>query len=68
MVTPEITRAFVRVYIDLHGETNAKLEALAKANGRTKKGQLEMLVNEAVAEFDAKEKETSKRAKKAEKK
>lgn len=63
MVTNTTTVAFRRVYMDLAGETDAKLEALAKANGRTKKGQIEFLINEAVKEYDAKEAETNKRAK-----
>lgn len=66
MVTPAVTVAFRRVYLDLSGEVDAKLEALAKATGRTKKGMLEFLVNEAVKEHDTKEAETTKRAAKKE--
>lgn len=57
----------VRIYADIGSETNAKLEELAKANGRTKKGQIEFLIREAIAERNALEAETEKRAK-AEKK
>lgn len=63
-ITPA-TVAFRRVYVDLPGEVDAKLEALAKAEGRTKKATMERLINEAVAEHDAMEKETKKRAKKS---
>lgn len=54
--------ATVRVYMDLPSQTNASLEVLAQSSGRTKKGQLEFLINEAVAEYQAKEIETGKRA------
>ena len=61
MVIANASVATRRVYMDLSGDNDAKLEALAKANGRTKKGQLEFLVNQAVAEFEANEKESNKR-------
>lgn len=65
MTIAPATVAFRRVYVDLPGEADAKLEALAKSQGRTKKAQLEWLINEAIAEMDAQEKETAKRAKKS---
>lgn len=61
MVIQASAVAFRRIYADISGEADAKLEAIAKANGRTKKGQIEWLINEAVAEFVVKESESTKR-------
>lgn len=54
-----------RVYMDLSIEVDAQLEVLAKAMNKTKKGCLEALIENACKEFEAMEKETNKRAKKA---
>lgn len=53
----------VRIYADIDDKVNEQLEQLAQANSRTKKGQLEFLIREAVAERNALEAETEKRAK-----
>lgn len=62
-----IEGATVRVYADISNEANAFLEALATSNGRTKKGQLEWMLNEAKKEHDVNEAETNKRASAAKK-
>jgi hypothetical protein len=52
MVTPTVTVAFRRIYMDISGEVDAKLEALAAIRGKAKKQLVQDLINQAVADYD----------------